>query len=65
MEDLTNKKPVSPTLKAANIGEVVSFPLSRLSVVKSTCVTLATETGRKFKTAINREEKVIKVKRIS
>ena len=65
MKELTNKKPISPTLKEANIGEVISFPLSRLSVVKSTCTILATETGRKFKTAINRDEKVIKVMRLS
>lgn len=44
----TIKKPVAPTIKALEVGESSTFPVTRYSVVSSSIYMVETTTGRKF-----------------
>lgn len=61
---MEEKKPISPQLKAMQIGDIACYPLQRTSVVKVACSMISLETGVKFRTKINRDENNIKVIRI-
>lgn len=57
------KAPIRAALKAMEVGDVIHFPASRTSVVRSTASILNLETERKYTSRTNREEKVIEVTR--
>lgn len=62
---MKEKKPIMPQLKSMSTGEVVTFPLTRMTTVRSTCSMVATESARRFKTWINKERGTINVMRLS
>lgn len=59
------KKPIRATLKKMEIGDVVHFPTSRTSVIRSTASTLNLEMERRYVSCLNRETKSIDVTRLS
>ena len=59
----SEKRPIRATLKEMEIGEIVHFPVSRTSVIRSTTSTLNLETGRKYISRLNRENMTIDVTR--
>lgn len=64
MEKKTVEKlPIHPTLKAMNVGDVVSFPLKQLNGVRSSAVTIGTMHNKKFATHVNRVDMVLEVTR--
>lgn len=59
------KKPIRATLKEMEIGDVVHFPTSRTSVIRSTTSTLNLEMERRYVSRLNRETKSIDVTRMA
>lgn len=59
------KKPIRATLKEMEIGDIVHFPTSRTSVIRSTTSTLNLEMERRYVSRLNRETKSIDVTRLS
>lgn len=56
---------IRATLKEMAIGDLLHFPTSRLSVVRSTATTLGVELDRKYSSRLNRENMTIDVTRLS
>lgn len=59
----SDKTPVRATLAQMEVGDIVRFPVRRLSVVRSTTSNLGYELDRKYTTKHNREEKTVDVTR--
>ena len=57
------KKPLRAEIRELVIGSTLVYPIRRMSVVKSTCSTVALENDRKFSTSVDREERTITVTR--
>lgn len=55
---------IRATLKEMSIGDIIHFPVARLSVVRSTASTLSLELERKYKSRLNRLDKTVDVTRI-
>lgn len=56
--------PIRSSLRSMKEGDVLRFPIARLSVVRSTASTLGTELGRKYSTLISQKDKCIEVFRV-
>lgn len=56
-----NNKPIRDSLRNMKINERVSFPVSRLTTVRSTASTLGAEMDRVYKTTRNKLNKSIDV----
>ncbi|MDE6340000.1 MAG: hypothetical protein K2K97_09475 [Muribaculaceae bacterium] len=54
-----SERPVLTALRELEVGESVTFPIKRNSYVKSCCTNFGLEWDKKFKTAVNREEKTV------
>lgn len=63
--NLQNARPLRADLLDMEIGETISFPIARTSVVRSTASILAMEQERKYKTETDRVAKYIRVTRIA
>lgn len=59
-----NLEKIRPVLTALEIGDIVSFPISRLKSVRTQASELGVIYNRQFKTKTDREKRVIIVKRI-
>ena len=59
-----NLEKIRPVLTALEIGDTVSFPISRLKSVRTQASELGVIYNRQFKTKTDRETRVIIVKRI-
>ena len=59
-----NLEKIRPVLTALEIGDTVSFPISRLKSVRTQASELGVIYNRQFKTKTDREKRVIIVKRI-
>ncbi len=59
-----NLEKIRPVLTALEIGDTVSFPISRLKSVRTQATELGVIYNRQFKTKTDREKSVIIVKRI-
>lgn len=62
-QNYSDKKPIRATLRDMEIGDIVHFPVSRTSVIRSTTSTLNLELGRKYVSRLNRENMTIDVTR--
>lgn len=60
---ITTDKPVLASLREMEIGDSISWPMHRMSYIRSICVTFGTEWGKKFTTKLNRAERTISVTR--
>ena len=58
-----DSKPIQPTLKRMELYDKESFTLSKMSTIYSSVFIIATQTGRKFKTKVNRADNTICVTR--
>lgn len=58
-----NEKPLRRTLVEMAVGDVVSFPIRRISVVRSTVSTLNLEMERHYSSRTNREDRTVDVTR--
>lgn len=56
-----SKKPIRPLMREMNVGETISFHISRLSVVRSVASTLSAEMDRVYRTKRNKLNKSIDV----
>lgn len=54
---------MSDRIKALKIGETTSFPLEKLRTVRARASELGLQSGRRYRTAASREERVIIVQR--
>lgn len=64
-KNYSEKMPIRATLKKMEIGDVVHFPTSRTSVIRSTASTLSLELERCYSSKLNREAMTIDVERLS
>lgn len=60
----TSDTSIRSTLKEMSVGDIIHFPVMRLSVVRSTASTLSLELERKYKSRLNRKDKTVDVTRI-
>lgn len=58
------KKPIVKYLRALPVGKKTSFPLERFNTVRSLCSNLSISENKAYSTHIDRNKKVIEVKRI-
>ncbi len=58
------KAPIAPVLKSIELFKTVSFPIARLSSVRTTAQIIQNEHGMRFVTRKNKETKVIEITRI-
>lgn len=64
-KNYSSDTPIRATIKEMNIEDIIHFPVSKLSVLRSTVSTLNIELNRKYKTKLNRKTMTVDVKRIS
>ena len=64
-QNYSEKTPIRATLKEMEVGDLVHFPVSRTSVIRSTTSTLNLELQRKYVSRLNRETMTIDVTRES
>ena len=62
-QNYSNRIPLRATIKDMEIGDIIHFPVAKVSVVRSTTSTLNLEMGRKYKSRLNRETMTIDVTR--
>ncbi len=62
-QNYSEKSPIRATLKEMEVGDIVHFPASRTSVIRSTTSTLNLELTRKYVSRLNRETMTIDVTR--
>lgn len=62
-QNYSEKVPIRATLKEMEVGDIVHFPVSRTSVIRSTASTLNLELTRKYVSRLNRETMTIDVTR--
>ena len=62
-QNYSEKAPIRATLKEMEVGDVVHFPTSRTSVIRSTTSTLSLELERKYSSKLNRDTMTIDVTR--
>ena len=62
-KNYSEKTPIRATLKEMEVGDLVHFPKSRTSVIRSTTSTLNLELDRKYVSRLNRETMTIDVTR--
>jgi hypothetical protein len=60
-QNYQEKKPIRATLKDMQVGDIVHFPASRTSVIRSTTSTLGLELDREYASRINRDARTIDV----
>ncbi len=60
----TKKDPISPVLKSLEMYKTVSFPLARMTSVRTTVQIIQCGQGMVFATRSNKETKVLEVTRI-
>jgi len=59
----TKKAPISPVLKSLDLFNTVTFPLSRMSSVRTTVQIIQCEQEMTFSTRKNKETKLLEVTR--
>lgn len=59
------EKSVLQALRELEIGESVTYPVKRISYLRSVCVSFGLEWGKKFATKINRAERTVSATRIA
>ncbi len=55
---------IRPILRAMQVGEQASYPISRTSTVRTSAAIIALELDREFKTSTDRQTKQVTVIRI-
>ena len=63
MDQKTDTKPVLQVLSELEVGESVTYPVSRMNSIKSMCSTFGLQWDKVFATSINREERTLTVTR--
>lgn len=63
-KNYTSDTSIRATLKEMSVGDIIRFPLARLSVVRSTASTLNLELDRKYQSRLNRKTKTVDVTRL-
>lgn len=61
---MEKKREIRPALNRMECGDMLVFPLSRTNTVRATVALARTETGRDYRTKINRELDRLEVTRI-
>jgi hypothetical protein len=62
-QNYSNRKPLRATIKEMGVGDIIHFPVTKTSVIRSTTSTLNLEMGRKYRSRLNRETMTIDVTR--
>lgn len=62
-QNYSTRKPLRATIKEMGVGDIIHFPVTKTSVIRSTTSTLNLEMGRKYKSRLNRETMTIDVTR--
>lgn len=57
--------PIRATLKEMNVEDIIHFPVSKLSVIRTTAANLGIEMTRKYRTRLNRETMTVDVIRLA
>lgn len=64
-KNYSSDTPIRATLKDMEVGDIVHFPMSKLSVVASTASTLGLELDRRYSTKRNKPNRTADTTRIS
>ena len=64
-KNYSSEVPIRATLKDMEVGDIVHFPISRLSVIASTASTLGVELDRQYTTKRNKQNRTADTTRIS
>ena len=65
MDKIHTGQSIRSILREMKIGETISFPICRLSVIRSTASTLGLEMTRYYQTKQSKESRTISVTRIA
>lgn len=57
--------PIRATIKEMQVGDLIHFPIARLSVVRATSSTLGLELARKYTARQNSKTRTVDVERLS
>lgn len=58
------KAPIAPVLKSLELFKTVTFPIARMSSVRTTAQIIQSEHGKQFVTRKNKETKALEITRI-
>lgn len=61
---MNEKKTLIGTIKSIENGEIVSFPIARITTVRATATIASMQLNREYRTRTDREKGVIIVERI-
>lgn len=64
-KNYSSDTPIRATLKDMEVGDIVHFPMSKLSVVASTASTLGLELDRRYTTKRNKPNRTADTTRLS
>lgn len=59
----SEKTPIRASLREMEVGDVIKYPVTKTSVIRSTTSTLNLELDRKYVSRLNRESMTIDVRR--
>ena len=64
-KNFKENSPVRPNLMKMAVGDVITFPKSRVTTLRSTCATLGMEQDMVFQTRSDKQKGIITVTRIA
>lgn len=62
---MDEKLKMKPAIEAMKVGEEISFPIEKLSSVKTTACNAGLILNRNYSTNVNRAERIVSVTRMS
>ena len=62
-KNFKENSPIRPNLAEMTVGDVITFPLSRGSVLRTTCANFGLETRRTFQTRSDKKKGIVIVTR--
>ena len=62
-KNFNETSPLRPNLAKMEVGDVITYPLSRVSVLRTSCANLGLELDRTFKTRSDKKKRIVTVTR--
>ncbi len=62
-KNFKENSPLRPNLAKMAVGDVITFPLRRVTVLRTTCANLGLEMERTFQTRSDKKKKIVIVTR--
>ena len=64
-KNFEENSPVRPNLMKMAVGDVITFPKSRVTTIRSTCATLSMEQDMAFQTRSDKQKGIVIVTRLA